>query len=784
MAVDGHLKFDTKLDESGFSSGINKLGSIAKGGLKILAGAVAGVTTAMGTGVAAAVTVGSAFESEMSKVAAISGAVGEDLNALTEKAKEMGAKTKFSASESAQAMEYMAMAGWKTADMLGGIEGIMNLAAASGEDPATTSDIVTDALTAFGLAAEDSTHFADLMAATSSNANTNVSMMGDTFKYVAPVAGALGFSAEDCSVAIGLMANSGIKAGQAGTYLRTVLSRMAKPTNEVETAMKALGISMTNSDGSMRSLNEIMGDLRSSFANLSEAEKAQRAAAIGGQEAMSGLLAIVTASDSDFNKLKDSIYNCDGVAQKMADTMQNNLNGQLTILKSALEGFGIEIYESLQEPLTNLSKVGIDAVNELTEAFKENGTEGLIEAGANIVTNFILGITQSLPEMLKTALQVVQIFVENINANLPQLLAAGGQILSTLALGILQLLPTIGQLGLNIILQLASGITANLPQLIPQAAAVILNFTQAILANLPQLIQAGLNMLVSLAQGVANSLPILIAEVPKIINRFCSQLDSFLPKMIVAGAKILLTLGQGIIHSIPTIIANAGQIVKAILNVITHFSLVSQGKNLINGLGSGMKSIFGNISSITKSLIDKIKNPFKIDWSSIGKNIVIGISNGIKSGASAIASAAKNAAKSALDTAKKFLGIHSPSTVFRDEVGKYMAQGMGVGFEKNVPTNEIEKSINDSVGRIRVAAMTMKKDDLKARIYQNQSMTQSNVSDQKYNELLKVTKRLADRPIIVSAQVKEKEIVRVLAKPMRQEFSKNEKFERRLKGER
>ena len=333
MGADGSLTFDTKINSSGFNTGIKKIGSIAKGGLAVLGKAVAGVSASMGAATTAAMHIGMDFESQMSKVEAISNATGEELQLLTEKAKQMGETTKFSATESAQAMEYMAMAGWKTEDMLSGIEGIMNLAAASGEDLATTSDIVTDALTAFGMSAKDSGRFADVLAAASSNANTNVGMMGETFKYVAPVAGALGYSAEDTAVAIGLMANSGIKASQAGTSLRSIMTRMAKPTDEVQSAMEKLGISLVDSDGKMKSLHTVMGDLRNGFSGLSEAEKAQMAAALGGQEAMSGLLAIVNASNADFEKLQSSIYSCDGAAAQMADTMNNNLMGQITILK-------------------------------------------------------------------------------------------------------------------------------------------------------------------------------------------------------------------------------------------------------------------------------------------------------------------------------------------------------------------------------------------------------------------------------------------------------------------
>lgn len=303
-------------------------------------------TPVLGLGTAA-VKVTSDFESAMSKVSAISGATGGDLDALNKKAQEMGAKTKFSATESAEAFTYMAMAGWKTEDMLDGIDGIMSLAAADGLDLATTSDIVTDALTAFGLSASDSGHFADVLAKASSNANTNVSMLGESFKYAAPVAGALGYSAEDTAIALGLMANAGIKGSQGGTALRGSLTRLIKPTDDAAALMEQYGLSMTNADGSMKSLGEVMNMLRDKLGGLTEAEQAQVAAQIFGQEAMSGMLAIINASDSDYAKLTDAIYDADGAAQQMADTMLDNLSGQLTLLKSALEGLAIQFGEIL-----------------------------------------------------------------------------------------------------------------------------------------------------------------------------------------------------------------------------------------------------------------------------------------------------------------------------------------------------------------------------------------------------------------------------------------------------
>lgn len=287
------------------------------------------------------------FDSAMSQVSAVSGATGSDLEQLRGKAREMGAKTKFSASEAAEAMNYMAMAGWKTGDMLDGIEGIMNLAAASGEDLATTSDIVTDALTALGLSAEDSGHFADILAAASSNANTNVSMMGETFKYCAPVAGALGYSAEDTAEAIGLMANAGIKSSQAGTAMRTMLTSLQ---GDIELSGAAFGdvtIATSNADGSMRSLGDILSDLRGYFSQMTESEAAATAEALVGKNAMSGFLAVMNAAPADIEKLNNAVNNCDGMAEQMAETMQDNLAGQLTILKSQLEELAISFGEMM-----------------------------------------------------------------------------------------------------------------------------------------------------------------------------------------------------------------------------------------------------------------------------------------------------------------------------------------------------------------------------------------------------------------------------------------------------
>lgn len=330
------------------------------------------------------------FQAQMSAVQAISGASGNELDALAEKAKKMGSTTKFTATEAGKALEYMAMAGWKTGDMLDGLEGVMNLAAASEEDLAATSDIVTDALTAFDLKAEDSGHFADVLAAASANANTNVAMMGETFKYAAPVAGSLGYSVEDTALAIGLMANAGIKGSQAGTALRGTLTNLAKPSDQVARYMEELGISLTDNMGRTRSLSEVIDVLRDRFSNLTEAQQAEYAAGIAGKEAMSGLLAVVNAGEADYQRLKEAIDICNGASERMAETRLDNYAGQMTLLSSAADGLKLALGEQLTPVLTDLAEAGTGALTLAAEFVSEN--EWVVSA--------IVGLTGALGALL------------------------------------------------------------------------------------------------------------------------------------------------------------------------------------------------------------------------------------------------------------------------------------------------------------------------------------------------------------------------------------------------
>lgn len=364
---------------------ISKLASIAKNPV-VQGASLIGASF----GVAESVNSFQDFESMMSQVKAISGATGQAFDDLTAKAQEMGATTKFTATESAEAFNYMAMAGWKPQQMIDGISGIMSLAAASGEDLGTTSDIVTDAITAFGLTAGDAGHFADVLAQASANANTDVSMLGESFKYVAPVAGAMKYSIEDTSLALGLMASANVKGSMSGTALKTSIANMVKPTNDMAEAMDKYGISITDGEGNLKSLKGVIDNVRGSLGGLSRDEQTAVASTIFGKEAMAGMLAIVNASEEDYNKLSNAIYNANGAAEGMADTMLDNLKGSFTLMQSAIEGTENAFGKRLSPYLRGIAGGITDMMPEITDG---------INAVMDVVDDKIAGVKRKITDM-------------------------------------------------------------------------------------------------------------------------------------------------------------------------------------------------------------------------------------------------------------------------------------------------------------------------------------------------------------------------------------------------
>lgn len=415
---DGSVKFDTKIETTAMQSGLSKL--------KTMATATFASIGAAGTvAINQCVKAGASFESTMSKVEALSGATAKQMEELSAKAKQMGASTVFSATQAGEAMTYMAQAGWSTSDMLSGLEGVMYLAASAGEDLASVSNIVTDSLTSFGLSASDAAHFADVLAIASAASNTDVAMMGATFKYAAPLAGALGYSIEDVAIATGLMANAGIKAEQAGTSLRAMLSRLASPPKMAAEAMSALGISIKNTDGTAKPLYETLTELREKFALLADTEKTALASQLAGQEAMSGLLAIVNSSDKDFESLTKSVLKADGAAKQMSETMVDNLKGDLVLMQSALEGVEIAVYDSLEEPFRVAAKGATDALSELESSLSGGELEPRVQRLGNSLADFAQDCVDFASGALPGVISAISLLVENLDLLAAAVIGAG-----------------------------------------------------------------------------------------------------------------------------------------------------------------------------------------------------------------------------------------------------------------------------------------------------------------------------------------------------------------------
>lgn len=608
-------------------------GNIENAGKKLLP--VTATVTALGT---VSVKTAADFESSMSKVAAVSGATGSDLEALSKKAREMGSKTKFSASEAAEAMNYMAMAGWKTEDMLSGIEGVMNLAAASGEDLATTSDIVTDALTAFGLSAQDSGHFADVLAAASSNANTNVSMMGETFKYAAPIAGALGFSVEDTAEAIGLMANAGIKGSQAGTSLRTIMTNLSGDVKICGQNIGEVTIATTNADGSMRDLSDILADCRVAFSGLSESEQAAAAEALVGKNAMSGFLALMNASEGDIDKLSGAIDNCNGAAQNMADIMNDNLEGQLTILKSQLQELAISFGEILLPAVKKI--VGwiqgfINVLNSLPDGVKETiVTIALIAAALGPVLiivgkvisaiGTIMTIIPKLAGVINAAKGVIAAFNAVCAANPYVLIIAAIVALVAAFIYLWNNCEEFRQFWIDLwegIKEIAIAVWEALKEFF-KAAWEFIKTTAETVWN------AIAGFFTGLWEGIKNTFTTVVNAISTFLTTMWNTIKTVATTVWTAISTFFTTIWNAIKTTVTTVVTAISTFLTTAWNAIkTTVSTV------LNAIKSVFETIWNAIKNTVTTVVNGIKNTITTVWTNI-KNTVTNLVNAIKNGVS------------------------------------------------------------------------------------------------------------------------------------------------------
>lgn len=710
-------------DDTDFKGKVNGLGKTAESGVSKLGSVVKTAAVGIGGAMVAvggyAIKVGSDFESAMSNVAAISGATGDDLQMLKDTAKEMGATTQFSATEAANALSYMALAGWDANQSAAALPGVLNLAAASGMELASASDMVTDYMSAFGMSCEQSGYFADMLAYAQSNANTTAELLGESYKNCAANMAAAGQDVETTTSLLAMMANQGLKGSEAGTALAAVMRDLTAKMSDGAIKIGDTSVAVQDANGNYRDLTDILQDVESATNGMGDAEKAAALSSTFTADSIKGLNLILNAGVSNAADFENQLRNSGGTAENMANVMNDNLAGAMKSLQSRAEAFGIAIYESFFVQLKDAVNAAADALGSLTDAFETGGIEGAFNQLGILAQQGIQTIIAQAPAMTQAAAQMINNF--------------------------------------------ASGLAEGVPNVLAQVLPLILQFTESLRENAGTLIDAGLNLILQLAQGIANSLPLLIEYIPQIVTNIAGIINDNAPKILATGVQILATLALGIIQALPVLIASLPNIILAIVNVFSAFNWISLGQLIVNGvkagvslLGTALKSagtaaanafrsinwasvgqaainfirsaISGaaglvssglrsvgtqamsafrsiNWASVGRAAINFIKsaitgaaglvasalraaatagmNAFKsVNWGSVGKHIISGIVSGIKGAASALFNALAGLAKNALNAAKNALGIKSPSRRFRDLVGKFIPLGIAAGVDK------------------------------------------------------------------------------------------------------
>ena len=439
--ADGKVVIETDLDSSGIEKGLSNLETITVKGLKAAAAAITGTATALAGVATAAAKTGADFESQMSRVKAISGATGEEFEKLKAQAIELGAETSFSALQAAEGMENLAAAGFTTTETMEAMPGLLDLAAASGEDLASSSDIAASALRGFGMEASEAGHVADVLAENANRTNSSVAETGEAMKYVAPLARAAGLSFEETAAAIGVMANAGIQGSQAGTTLRGAISRLSKPTDDMQNAMDDLGVSFYDANGKMKSLSEQVGLLKDAMSGMTDEQKNSYLVTLYGQEALSGMLALINEGSDSLSALTEAYEVCDGSAKKAAETMQDNLSGAVEQLKGSAESLGIVFYEKVSEGLKEAAQSATESVNNITDALTNGGIKNAVNVAGNELADLAVSAASHAPEMIDAAVSFIESFASGIVNNKGKLLGAAGDVADALANGLAELLP-------------------------------------------------------------------------------------------------------------------------------------------------------------------------------------------------------------------------------------------------------------------------------------------------------------------------------------------------------
>lgn len=633
--ADYSITGDTKLDTSGFTKGVSSM-TVAAGNLisdltKTAATKLAGLAKS-------SVSVGMNFDASMSQVAATMGTTVDQIDNLTKVAKEMGSTTKFTATQAADALNYLALAGYDADKAAGVLPSVLNLAAAGGMDLAYASDLVTDAMASLNIEAnkQNVDDFGNKLAMAASKANANVSQLGEAILTVGGTAANLKGGTTELTTALGLLANVGIKGAEGGTHLRNIILSLQSPTDEAAKKMQKLGLSVYDSQGKMRGLNDILGDLNSAMNGMTQGQKDSIINQLFNKTDLAAVNGLLAAQGEQWDTLAAQIDNADGAMGQMAETQIDNLQGAMTIMSSAFEGMQLAVYDELEPTLTEAVKWGTDCLTQLTTALSEGGPEAMLAAAGEIISDLAGSIVEQLPGLMQS----------------------GVEIIAQLAAGIVEATPAMLDTAAEVLGALAQGLVDNIPDLIASAAEVIAGFIGYLGDHADEMMTAGLQIIESLIIGITDNLPGLIEAAGATIAKFAAALISNLPKILECAAAIMTTLVDGILYS-------------------------------IENLAEAALACVAKLVGVWDGSMD--------EWGHIGENIVSGLLNGIKGAWNSLTKWVSDGINGLVSGVKGRLGIHSPSKVF-DEIGVQVCNGLAQGLDRgNKKVKDAAKTVVASV---------------------------------------------------------------------------------------
>ena len=655
--------------ESGGKSFGDKFGAALGTAGKVVAGAVAAGTAAVGGFAASAVNAGASFDSAMAQVAATMGTTVDQIGGLRDFAQEMGSTTAFSASQAAEALNYMALAGYDADKSMEMLPGVLDLAAAGGIGLARASDMVTDAQSALGLSSEETKTMIDQMAKASSQSNTSVEQLGDAFLTIGATARNVKGGTQELSTVLGVLADNGIKGSEGGTHLRNMLLSLQNPTDKGAAALDKLGVAVYDADGNMRSMIDIFADMQKGLDGMDQASKDTMLNGIFNKTDLASANALLGTSQSRFQELTAAIQDSDSAAKDMANTQLDNLSGDITLFKSALEGAQIAVSDQLTPTLRDFVQFGTDGLSQLTQAFQEGGLDGAMEAFGTILSDGLAMIIEKLPSFVDAGLKLLEALGQGLLENLPMIIDATVKIAMTILDALLENLPTILDAGLQIIEQLALGIAQALPELVPTIVDCVLNIVDVLIQNAPLLLEAAMALIEGLAEGLLNSLPLLIEKLPELIQSIVDFLIEHIADIIVFAVELTVQLAAALIENIPTLIAALPEIIMALVNGLLEgiAQIVEVGAEIVSGLWEGIKGAWGklveNVTSLGEKLVDKVKGFFKIG---------------------------------------------SPSKLFANEIGKWIPEGIAVGINANADSvnGAVDEMVKDAMINPQYEVMT------------------------------------------------------------------------------